>query len=159
LVLTDENGNVLAEGTTSLGYIVRKNGTFAVGVHDREYRGGADFGYRLHVGDVPVITGVFPLAVQRGRTSTVHVGGVNLGAIGRVPARVSAPGEAAPGWRVPVRLGELEAVGTASVVVSEFPSVVLDPVLHGDIRVPGSADGILTKPNESQSAHFGAKKG
>src|SRR5262249_10276017 len=39
LVLTDENGNVLAEGTTSLGYIVRQAGTFAVGVHDREYRG------------------------------------------------------------------------------------------------------------------------
>ena len=66
-MLTDASGTVLAEGTTSLGFAVRKAGTYAIGIRDREFRGGADFTYRLHVGNVPVITGVFPLAVQRGR--------------------------------------------------------------------------------------------
>ena len=44
-------------------------------------------------------------------------------------------------------------------MVSEFPSVVLDPVAGADIRIPGSADGIFTKPNAAQTAHFSAKKG
>jgi hypothetical protein len=161
LVLTDEGGTVLAEGTTSLGYVVRKSGTYAVGVRDREYRGRGDFHYRLHVGNVPVVTGVFPLAVQRGRTSSVHVGGVNLGTASGVAAKVTVPADAAPGSKVPVPLtGDAkDAVGSAAVTVSEFPAVVLDPTAGGDVRVPGSADGIFARPNEAQTTRFQAKKG
>jgi hypothetical protein len=159
LVLTDEGGTVLAEGTTSLGYVVRKSGTYAVGVRDREFRGGRDEFYRLHVGPVPVVTGVFPLAAQRGRTTSVHVTGVNLGSPGGITTKVTVPADAAPGNKVAVPLGAVKAVGSAQVVVAEFPSVVLDPVSGGDTRVPGSADGIFTRPNDAQSAQFHAKKG
>jgi hypothetical protein len=158
LVLTDEGGTVLTEGTTSLGYVVHKTGTYAIGIRDREFRGGSNFHYRLHVGPVPVVTGVFPLAAQRGRTTSVHVTGVNLGSSSSFTTKVTVPADAVPGSKVPVPLGGLQAVGSASVVVSEFPSVVLDPATGGDIRVPGSADGIFTKPNEAQTAHFNAKK-
>jgi hypothetical protein len=159
LVLTDEGGNVLVEGTSSLGYVVRKAGTFAVGVRDREFRGGGDFNYRLHIGNVPVVSGAFPLAVQRGRTTSVHVSGVNLGAAGGITTKVAVPADAALGSKVPVPLGDVQAVGSASVMVSEFPAVVLDPVAGADVRAPGSADGIFTKPNEAQTVRFGAKKG
>ena len=159
LVLTDEGGTVLAEGTTSLGYAVRKAGTYAIGIRDRDFRGGGDFHYRLHVGAVPVVTGVFPLAVQRGRTTSVHVTGVNLGSPAGITTKVTVPADAAPGSKVAVSLGGIRAVGGASVVVSEFPSVVIDPATGGDMRVPGSADGILTKPHEAQTARFQAKKG
>lgn len=162
VVLTDENGTVLAEGGSSLGYIARKNGAYAIGIRDRDFRGGSDFHYRLHIGDVPVVTGVFPLAVQRGRTSTVHVTGVNLisGATG-VTTKVTIPTDVTTGTKIPVKLDGTasQAVGAVAVIVSEFPSVVLDPTLGGDIRVPGSADGIFTKPNESQTVQFQAKKG
>jgi hypothetical protein len=76
IVLTDTAGIVLAEGTTSLGFVVAKPGTYALGIRDLEYRGGSDFTYRLHAGDVPVVTGVFPLAVPRGRTLDIHLDGV-----------------------------------------------------------------------------------
>ena len=162
LVLTDEAGTVLAEGTTALGYTVRRSGTYAIGIQDREFRGASNFTYRLHIGDVPVVTGVFPLAVPRGRTASVHVSGVNLapGAIG-VTTKVNIPADAVPGSKVAVALPGTAAgaVGKAEVTVSEFPAVVLDPATGGDIRVPGSADGIFTKPNEVQTAHFAAKRG
>ncbi len=158
LVLTDETGTVLAEGTTSLGFVARANGTYAIGVRDREFRGGADFGYRLHVGDVPVVTGVFPLAVPRGRTSSVHVTGVNLGAHG-ITAKVTVPADAAPGSSVPVSLGAVQAVGPAVVQVSELPSVVIGQGIDAHVRVPGAADGLFTRPNESQTVRFDAKKG
>lgn len=158
LVLTDANGVVLAEGTSSLGCVVPRAGTYALGIRDRDYRGGAEFHYRLHVGDVPVVTGVFPLAIPRGRAVDVHVEGVNLGARGVARVRVSAPNDAVIGSRIAVPLPR-PAVGKAEVMVAEYPSVVVDPVAGAELRVPGSADGILAKPNEAQLARFTAKKG
>ncbi len=160
LVLTDETGTILAEGTTSLGFVVRKAGIYAVGIRDRDFRGAADFTYRLHIGNVPVVTGVFPLAVQRGRTTSVHVSGVNLGMPNGITAKITVPADAMPGAKVKVPLpAKTQAAGVAEVTVAEFPAVVLDPVTGADIRVPGSADGIFTKPNDAHTTHFSAKKG
>ncbi|MBA4067356.1 MAG: hypothetical protein C0501_27330 [Isosphaera sp.] len=159
LTLSDAAGNVLAEGSAVLGYRVPKAGTYSLGVRDREYRGGADFTYRLHAGPVPVVTGIFPLAGQRGRTTSVHLEGVNLGAA--TSAKVTIPATAAIGSKVPVPLpaGADKPLGKAELTVAEFPAVVADPVAGADLRVPGSADGVFTRPNESQSARFAAKKG
>jgi hypothetical protein len=161
LVLTDAGGTVLAEGAGVLGFRVPKTGGYSVGVRDREYRGGPDFAYRLHVGTVPVVTGVFPLAAQRGRTTEIHIEGVNLGAAGGVEVPLAIPAEAAVGSRVPVPIagGANKPLGAAEVVVAEFPSVVVPPVEGADVRVPGAANGILTKPNHPQHLRFIAKKG
>ncbi len=66
LVLYDDNGSTLERKERAFATRRRKTGTYAISVRDKEYRGGSDFTYRLHIGNVPVITGVFPLAVQRG---------------------------------------------------------------------------------------------
>lgn len=161
LTLTDDTGAVLAEGGAALGFTARKAGTYSVGVRDREFRGGTDFAYRLHVGAVPVVTGVFPLGAQRGRTTSVHVSGVNLGSAAGVTAKVTVPADAPPGSkvRVPLDGAAAQAAGAAEVIVSEFGSVVLDPTAGADVRAPGSADGIFAKPNEAHTVHFAAKKG
>jgi WD40 repeat protein len=158
LVLSDANGSVVAEGTTTLGFTVMRPGAYSIGIRDREFRGGPDFTYRLHVGDVPVVTSVFPLAIQRGRTMEVHIDGVNLGSAGGSRVRVGVPADAQPGTRVAVPVPNL-ALGKPEITVAEFPSVVVDPVAGADVRIPGSADGILTKPNEAQHARFEARKG
>lgn len=158
LVLTDETGTVLAEGTNALGFTARAAGTYAIGVRDREFRGAADFTYRLHVGAVPVVTGAFPLAAARGRETVIHVSGVNLSPSGTLTTKVKVPADAMPGSKVSVPL-PLLAAGRAEVIVSEFAGVVIDPVAGGDVRAPGAADGIFSKPNEAQTVRFGAKKG
>ncbi|MCE9563389.1 MAG: WD40 repeat domain-containing protein [Planctomycetes bacterium] len=161
LMLADAAGVVLAEGSSVLGYRITKAGTYSIGIRDRDYRGAADFTYRLSIGDIPVVTSVFPLAVQRGRSAEVHIEGVNLRAASGLQVKVSVPADAAVGSRVNVPLpttGE-KPLGAAFVMVAEFPSVVTDPVAGADIRVPGSADGIFTKPGVAQLARFTAKKG
>ena len=50
-------------------------------------------------------------------------------------------------------------LGEAFVIASEFPAVVVDPAAGAELHIPGSADGILTRPNEAQLARFTAKKG
>lgn len=161
VVVTDDHGRVCAEGHASLGLRITKTGQYAIAIRDRDYRGGRDYSYRLNIGDLPVITGVFPLAVQRGRTSDVHIHGVNLGSGSVRSAKVSIPAEATIGSRVAVPLpSEIPSpIGKAEVTVAEFASVVIDPVAGADVRIPGSADGILTKTNESQLIRFPAKQG
>jgi WD40 repeat protein len=161
LVLTDGTGRMLAEGNTSLGFAIPRTGSYAVGIRDKEYRGATDMTYRLHIGNIPVITGIFPLAIHRGRTADVHIEGVNLGAPQGLQVKVTVPASAVPGSRIPIPLPTLteKPLGEAFVVASEFPSVVMDPSGGSELRVPGSADGILTRPNEAQIARFAAKKG
>ena len=73
LELTDPDGRVVAESANGLlGYTCPAAGTYAVGVRDREYRGDATMFYRLHVGDIPIVTGVFPLGVQRGTEADIQ---------------------------------------------------------------------------------------
>ncbi len=161
LVLADLDGRVLAEGDAVLGFKAPATGAYAVGVRDKEYRGGADFTYRLNIGDVPVVTGVFPLGVPRGKAVSVHVSGVHLGKAAGVPVTVAPPADSMPGSRVPVPVetGGDRPLGKAEVLVAEFPSVVLDPAAGGEVRVPGSADGILAKAGDAQVVRFVAKKG
>jgi hypothetical protein len=163
LVITDAGGHILAEGNAAVGYRVRTAGTYAVGVRDREYRGAPDMTYRLHIGDVPVVTGVFPLAVPKGKASRVHVHGVNLGTPESLLLSVNPPATAVVGSKFPLALpanpaGE-KPLGSAAVQVEEFAAAVVDPIAGADVRVPGSADGILLKPGEGQAVRFTAKKG
>jgi WD40 repeat protein len=159
LQLADETGRVLSESTNGLiGYRVAKDGTYAVGVRDRDFRGGATMTYRLTVGDLPVVTAVFPLGVQRGTEEDIHVEGVNLG--GTKTVRVKARPDAAPGTRLPLKVETPKgpALGSPSVVVGEFPEA-LPSEKGGTVAVPGTANGRVAEPGETATWKFAAKKG
>jgi WD40 repeat protein len=160
LSVSDDAGRVLTEsGNGLLGFVAPKAGVYAVGVADKEFRGGAGFGYRLHVGSVPVVTSVFPLGVSRGRSTPVHLNGVNLGGVRTVS--VSVPTTAEVGSQVPVPVLQVNGeppLGVASVVVGEFPAAVVSAD-GGEVKVPGTADGILAQPGQQPVIRFAAKKG
>lgn len=158
LELTDADGRVLAEGMNSLlAFTCPADGTYAIGVHDKDYRGGADQFYRLHVGDIPVVTGVVPMGVRRGTEATVTLVGVNL------PTRtatVKVPAEAAVGSRVPVTLaakGE-KPLGDVNVIAGEFPEATVEKG-QARIETPGTANGVIARPGETHAVKFAAKKG
>jgi dipeptidyl aminopeptidase/acylaminoacyl peptidase len=161
VVVTDETGTVLHEGTTHLGIRIPRGGEYTIGIRDRDFRGGSEYAYRLNIGNLQVITGVFPLAVPRGRSSDVHIQGFNLGRPTGWVSTVTVPADAAIGSRlaIPIPPELKQAVGKAEVIVSEFPAVVVDPVQGADLRVPGSANGVLVRPNENQHVRFAARKG
>jgi hypothetical protein len=81
-----------------------------VEIRDSTYRGGADFGYRLRIGEFPGVTTAFPLAVEAGKST--RVGGSGPGAdrvaqqeiTGKPPVAYFTPrvGNGLPGWAVPV---------------------------------------------------------
>jgi hypothetical protein len=60
-------------------YDVKEGGTFDLEIRDALYRGREDFVYRITVGAVPFVTGIFPLGGKAGAPALVNVTGVNLG--------------------------------------------------------------------------------
>ena len=59
-------------------------------------------------------------------------------------------------FTVPNTASGEKPLGNAVVIIDEFPSVVIDPALGADLRVPGSGDGVFSKPNEAQMSRFAA---
>ncbi len=159
LRLTNASGTVLAESTNGLlGFTIPRAGIYALGIHDREYRGDPKMTYRLQVGDIPIVTGIFPLGLQRGTEADVVLDGVNLGTTRSV--RVKVPADAKPGSRVPVPITTSHGavLGSPSVTVGEFPEVA-----HGSdpatVPVPGTANGRIDQPGATETWRFTAKKG
>lgn len=150
------DGRMLAESTAAvLGVTCPTDGTYAIGIRDRDYRGGAGFGYRLHVGTVPVATSVYPLGLRRGTKRDFHVEGVFLAS---QTVTVEAPPDAAPGTKLPLPVSSAHGpvLGAPTVVVGEFEEAADDAK---EMHVPGTANGRLEHAGGTREWTFAAKKG
>lgn len=163
VMLTDRDGHVLATGAGGmLGYTCETAGTYAIAVHDRDYRGGADFAYRMHIGPIPVMTGFFPLGVVRGKETPVTISGVNLQAFERAAFNLSPNGDVAPGTKQPISIKRTggDPIGNADVLVSEFPAINMPASGTTQVpQLPYTVDGILAKPHQAHIVRFRAKQG
>ncbi|HBI45705.1 MAG TPA: hypothetical protein DDY78_23055, partial [Planctomycetales bacterium] len=159
LELTDPDDRVVAESAKGLlGYTCPVAGVYAVGVHDRDYRGDGSMFYRLNIGNIPVVTGVFPLGVQRGADADIQVEGVHLGPMRTV--HIKTPAAAALGSRLPVPLTTPNGppLGDLSVLVGEFPEATPAAGVV-ELPVPSTANGRIDKPGATTTYRFKAKKG
>src|SRR5262245_60448392 len=131
-----------------------------VEVRDTTYRGGADFFYRLRIGEFPGATTAFPVAVQRGKEAKVGFAGPNTSDI--PPVSVKVPDDAVVvyvqpkrsgvgGWPVPVR-------------VSDWPEIAEqepnnDPTKANKLAVPGGMSGRFEKTGDVDYFVVSGKKG
>lgn len=145
-----------------LTHTFKDGGEFLVEVRDTTYRGGADFFYRLRVGEFPGATTAFPVAVQRGQTASVGFAGPNTADL--PPVTVKAPTDpkvaavyispkkgAVSGWPVPVR-------------VSDWPESTEqepndDPSKANKLAVPGGVSGRFEKGGDVDHFAVAVKKG
>jgi hypothetical protein len=74
-----------------LHYRVPTDGEYVLEIKDALYRGREDFVYRIAVGELPLVTSVFPLGGRAGSKTDVQVTGWNL------PGGRSARGDRVPG--------------------------------------------------------------
>jgi hypothetical protein len=61
-----------------LFYEIPKDGEFTVEIKDSIYRGREDFVYRIAIGELPFVTGIFPLGGRAGDKTSVELKGWNL---------------------------------------------------------------------------------
>jgi hypothetical protein len=60
-------------------YEVPADGEYTLAIHDSIYRGREDFVYRVALGEIPFVTGMFPLGGRAGAKTPVEFTGWNLG--------------------------------------------------------------------------------
>ncbi len=100
LALYDAKGNEVAYDDSFrfnpdpvIYYQVPKDGEYVAEIKDSIYRGREDFVYRISMGELPFVTGIFPLGGPAGASTTVDVQGWNLPAARiTMDAKDKAPG-------------------------------------------------------------------
>ncbi|HEY5315830.1 MAG TPA: PPC domain-containing protein [Pirellulales bacterium] len=138
-------------------------GDYLLELRDIRYQGGADYRYRLRLGDFPLATATFPLGVQSGATAKLSVVGSTLDAL--PPLSVAVPVKAPLPF---VRLAAQYAGGAGStpLVVSagdqpeqiEFePNNSLETA--SPIDLVGAVNGRFEVPHDRDYFRFQAKKG
>ncbi len=156
LQLIDADGHILTESANGLlGYTCPQAGWYALGIRDRDYRGDAGMKYHLTIGDIPIVTSVFPLGVQRGTETDIHLQGVHLGSAQAL--RLKAAADAVVGSHLPIPVAK-GVLGNPSVAVEAYPQGVYSSG-QATIPVPGTANGRIEQPGATQTWRFQAKKG
>ena len=134
-----------------LHYVIPKDGEYSIEIKDAIYRGREDFVYRISLGELPFVTGIFPLGGPAGSKTSVQLRGWNL------PADKTAMDAAGKGpgiYPLSLRQGDL-ASNTASFMVDTLPEsfekepndagrsaqkITLPHIFNGRIDRPGDAD-------------------
>jgi hypothetical protein len=146
-----------------LTYRFKEAGDYLIEVRDVMYRGGADYGYRLRIGDFPCATVPIPMAVRRGGQATVHFTGPMVEDV--APVEIAAPADPAMtslavtprganglhGWPVALAISDHEEL------VEQEPNN--DPAHANRISVPGAITGQFLQSGDLDHFVFTAQKG
>jgi hypothetical protein len=106
-----------------LTHTFKEAGEFLVEVRDTTYRGGPDFFYRLRIGEFPAATTAFPVAIERGKRTSIGFAGPGTADIPPVSLKASTnPGREA------MTVTPQRATGGAgwplTVLLSDHPELV-----------------------------------
>jgi len=100
LTLCDASGREVAynddfrfKPDPTICFEVPKDGEYVLKITDAIYRGREDFVYRITIGELPFVTGIFPLGARAGKTATIQMEGWNLDkATIAAPPKTAKPG-------------------------------------------------------------------
>ncbi len=131
--------------------VIPRDGEYLLEIHDAIYRGREDFIYRLTIGELPFVTGIFPLGGQAGGQTPLELKGFNLPLT--TFARVNV--EKGPGIYPLIITNGVRPINSASFAVDTLPesseqepndcqtnaqSVSLPVIVNGRIDQPGDWD-------------------
>ena len=151
LTLLDARGRVLAvnrgfDGSSDalLVHRLAAAGRYTVRVSDPQYMASPEHFFRVSVGELPVVTGVFPLAVPAEKETEVQLAGENLPPGASAKVKTGAMGEVA----VPVSAEKFRARKEFKVLVSATAEVNEvepndTPASATSMQIPGAANGRL----------------
>lgn len=158
LALYDAKGNELAyvddfrfHPDPVLHHQIPKDGEYVLEIKDAIYRGREDFVYRITIGELPFLTGLFPLGGPAGSTTVVELQGWNL-PTNRLAVTlpkdgpplhfVSVPGQSPEANRLPFAAGTLPECTEREPndAPTQAQSVTLPCVINGRVDKPGDPD-------------------
>jgi hypothetical protein len=170
LILSDSSGQALATAGLSandrdaeMSYTLTQAGKYTISITDRDDGGGIGYFYRVDAGELPYVTGVFPLGVRAGEPAEVMVRGVNLGGASSVKVR---PPASAEGWMTmplevigeairPINKVKL-AVGDAPEIPEQEPndSIAQAQAVSLPVTINGHIDGGSKRSGNADEDYF-----
>lgn len=132
-------------------FVVPHDGEYTVEIHDSIYRGREDFVYRLTVGQLPFVTGIFPLGGRAGEKTTVALTGWNL------PEKELTLDNSAAGPGI-ISLGE-KFFNSVPFAVDDLPEIFSHGQNHSaeaaqTVTLPANINGRVGKPGEQEVFKF-----
>ena len=125
-------GNYTFHQDPVLHYEVAHDGEYTLEIKDSIYRGREDFVYRITLGEMPFITGVFPLGGKTGAKTRVELTGWNL-----PKTRLNAPPPSVPFVRDTLPESMEKEPNSA---VKNAQKLKLPVIVNGRIQQPGDTD-------------------
>ncbi len=166
LTLFDSSGRVLAGNDTFEGsedpLIVHRfetAGNYRVRLDEAMLTGSVGHYYRFTIGELPLVTGVFPAGISPHTAMTARLLGVNLPDEGRVVVKSDDPGS------LPVSsLSNARARRDWKWTVNPYPiAVEMEPngalTNAGRVELPVAVQGLINPPGDVDLFGFTAKKG
>jgi len=146
-----------------LTHTFKDAGEYLIELRDVMYRGGADFAYRLRIGDFPCATTPLPMAAKRGSKVSVSFAGPNVEGV--APVEVQLPSD--PGvntvWVAPRGASGLHGTPVA-LAVSDLDEVLEqepndEPGKATRVPAPGGVTARFHQKGDVDHFVFGLKKG
>ncbi|MFN0105652.1 MAG: PPC domain-containing protein [Bryobacteraceae bacterium] len=166
VAILDADGKLLKEygygggrDAAQFAHTFAKDGTYYVRVADYEKSGRATHTYRIKVGEFGLISGVFPLGLQRGRQGDVTFTGVHLGA-GKARVTGTPSKEDPNALFLRPETADGAAFQRVRLAVNDEPEVVAaGSKTPQTVTVPVTVNGRLTAAGQGHRFRFSAKKG
>ena len=146
-----------------LTYTFKRSGEYLLEIHDSTYRGGADFFYRLRIGDFPAAITPFPVALKRGSQATIAFAGPVVE--NTEPVTVTMPADPAQlSLPIVARYKGGVAGWPVSLLASDrLESTEMEPnndIEHANrVTIPSGVSGRFLEKNDVDYYVFAAKKG
>jgi len=161
LSLFDSAGHRVAhdEDTNGLDpfidFAVPADGQYVLRLQDLQFKGGADFSYKIRAGEIPYVDAIFPLGGQRGRQVAVELKGRNLAGMKSMSMALdSAEPNSTRNLEAPTPAGLTNPLLFA---VSDLPEMAEDPAAAvNNVSVPVVVNGRISKNGESDTYKFKA---
>jgi len=141
-------------------------GEYLVEIRDTTYKGGADYFYRLRIGDFPCAITAFPMAIKRGAKANIGFAGPLVEGV--APVEITAPvdpmivsmnvvpkfssvAESSVGWPLPVRISDHDEIAEIEPNNEQAKAT--------RIPVPSGVTGRFLEKSDVDEYVFAAKKG
>ena len=161
--LAHDNDSPGCQSDCRLSYLFKEAGDYLIEVKDVLNRGGADYVFRLRIGDFPLAIATVPMAAKRGSKVQVQFAGPQVEGV--KPVEVAVPANPAQtvvwlapkgasgqhGWPVPLIISDVEEI------VEQEPNQ--EPAKANRVPVPGGMTGRFQMSDDTDLFIFAAKKG
>ncbi|RMH04410.1 MAG: hypothetical protein D6702_03225 [Planctomycetota bacterium] len=144
----------------ALVFVAPVDGDYLIEIRDAIWRGREDFVYRLEVGELPFLEGVFPLGVPAGARSVVRTFGWNLPSDWLVlDGSAGEPGGAAELAPLAGALAPGPAVVEIDPVPAETEVEAGDDAEARELVLPALIDGRIDRPGDLDRYAFRGRAG